>query len=175
MHAARRLLPLVSLALCLVLVACKKDATPAPGATEPAADAGTTTESPATAPATPAAAATDGAKAPDLGEFRIVGVTLGKAVNEQNDVTEALDVFAPKDAIYAAVLSTGSHQGLKLAARWTAADGTLVAETTQMLVPTTPTITTYRVSLPQGWPPGRYEVAIAAQDAVLEKRAFEVR
>jgi hypothetical protein len=171
---ARRLSPFACLALCLALAACQQGAAPAstPAVAKPSASNGPPPPDavPALATATPEAP-----EAPDLGEFRLVSVILGKAVNEQNEVVAPQDVFAPADAIYASVLSVGSHQGLKLAARWTAADGTLVAETTQMLVPTTPTLTTYRVSLPQGWPPGRYEVAIAAQDAVLEKRAFEVR
>lgn len=172
----RRLSPLACLALCLALAACQKDAAPTTSAdaTPDAADAQVPPATAADAP-TPGVAAAPVANAPDLGEFRIVSVTLGRAVNEQNEVAAPLEVFSPKDPIYAAVLSTGSHQGLKLAARWTTADGTLVAETTQMLVPTTPTLTTYRVSLPQGWPPGRYAVAISAQETVLETRTFEVR
>jgi hypothetical protein len=172
---ARRLSPFACLALCLVLVACQQGAAPASTAAVPKPSASNGPPPPPDAVPALATATPEAPKAPDLGEFRLVSVTLGKAVNEQNEVVAPQDVFVPADAIYASVLSVGSHQGLTLAARWTAADGTLVAETTQMLVPTTPTLTTYRVSLPQGWPPGRYEVAIAAQDAVLEKRAFEVR
>ncbi|MFT3807804.1 hypothetical protein [Arenimonas sp.] len=154
----------------LALAACKKD--DAPKTPEPTAKA----DKPAAMAAKPTspATATPG-KALDLGEFSILSVKLGKAVDEQNQVVAEQDVFGPKDAIHAAVLTKGKHQGLRVSARWTTADGRLVAESDQPLVPDSATVTTFRIANPAGWPVGKYEVAIALDDQTMEKRAFEVR
>ncbi len=168
MHLRRPSLFPVVFALALALGACKKDE--APATPEPAAKSAT-----AAAPAkadTPAAAP---GKALDLGEFSILSVKLGKAVDDQNEVVAEQDVFGPKDTIHAAVLTKGKHQGLRMSARWTTDDGRLVAESDQPLVPDSATVTTFRIANPEGWPVGKYEVAIALDGQTMEKRAFEVR
>lgn len=170
MHLRRSLLPIALAGLALALGACKKDdapATPVPTAKadKPAA---------AAAKGAPTAAAPKAATL-DLGEFSILGVKLGKTVDDQNNVVAEQDVFAPTDAIHAAVLTKGKHQGLRISARWTTEDGRLVAETEQPLVPDSATITTFRIADPDGWPVGKYQVAIALDDLTMETRAFEVR
>lgn len=168
MHLRRFLLPIALVAVVLALGACKKDE--APKAPEPAAK-----PTAAAAPARPASADTPKTKALDLGEFSILSVTLGKTVDDQNQVVAEQDVFAPKDTIHAAVLTRGKHQGLRMSARWTTADGRLVAESDQPLVPDSAIVTTFRIAHPEGWPVGKYEVAIALDGQTMEKRAFEVR
>ena len=165
-----RRLPVALVLTVLALAACKKDE--APKAPEPATKADTATAS-APAKATPTAAPKKSAL--DLDEFSILSVKLGKAVDDQNQVVTEQDVFAPKDAIHAAVLTNGKHQGLRISARWTTADGQLVAESDQPLVPDSATVTTFRIAHPEGWPVGKYEVAIALDGQTMEKRAFEVR
>ena len=113
--------------------------------------------------------------APDLGDFKIVSVTLGNAVDAEQQVPVERSVFDKKDRIYAAVLSTGSHQGLKLAARWTTADGQLVAETEQPLVPTSPTVTTFSLRNGEPWPAGKYQLAISIDQQVQRTIPFEIR
>lgn len=170
MHLRRLSLLLALFALALALGACKKDE--APATPEPAAK--TDTPSAATSKPKDAPAAAAG-KALDLGEFSILSVKLGKAVDDQNEVIAEQDVFGPKDTIHAAVLTKGKHQGLRMSARWTTDDGRLVAESDQPLVPDSATVTTFRIAHPEGWPVGKYEVAIALDGQTMEKRAFEVR
>jgi hypothetical protein len=170
----RRIL-LVSVLATLLLAGCGKKDEPAAAATP---DATATAPAPAKddgglfgfigkdEPAAPAA--------PDLGQFQVVSLTLGTELDADRNVREAKTVFSPKDAIHAAVLSSGTHPGLTLVAHWTAADGTVVAHTEQALVPTGPTVTTFTLENAQPWPPGMYQLAVQVGGATLQSRAFEI-
>ena len=109
------------------------------------------------------------------GEFRIVSVLLGNAVDADNLVVTELPSFGRKDAIYASVLSTGSSQGLRISARWMAPDGSTIAETSQPLVPAAPTVTTFSVRNPKGWPNGEYQLQIGINGHAQLKKTFTVR
>ncbi|MBW8367145.1 MAG: hypothetical protein K0M70_04720, partial [Arenimonas sp.] len=109
------------------------------------------------------------------GDFRITSVTLGKAVDEAGQVSQAQDTFAPVDKIYASVVSVGSSDGLTLAAQWTAADGTPVASAGQSLSPSTPTVTTFSIAQPDPWPAGGYKMAVSVNGRVVEERSFLVQ
>ena len=113
--------------------------------------------------------------APDLGEFKIASVSLGDALDKENNVVAPKDVFAASDAIHAVVLTTGKHAGLTLSAKWNTADGALVAESAQALAPTSATYTAFTLKNPNTWPVGKYQVAVAVDGHVMETRAFEVR
>jgi hypothetical protein len=164
-----RLTAFACLLLCLGLVACGGDEP------TPATDSKAAAEA-ATQAAIAAAAEEGPAELPPLptGDYRIVSVTLGKAVDAEGQVSEGADVFAPTDKIHAAVVAVGSSEGLTLSARWTAADGTEVAKAGQSLTPTTPTVATFSIAQPGPWPAGDYKVEIAINDRVVETRSFRV-
>ncbi len=111
----------------------------------------------------------------DLGQFRIVSVQLGNAVDAEHRVEKEKSVFASKDTLYAAVLSTGKHQGLKLSAQWTGPNAAPIASSEQTLVPTSPTVTTFSARNSNGWPVGDYQVVIAINGQAMETKRFEVR
>ena len=100
---------------------------------------------------------------------------LGNAVDADNLVVSELGSFGHKDAIYASVLSTGRSQGLRISARWMAPDGSTIAETSQPLVPTTTTVTTFSVRNPKGWPDGEYQLLIGINGHAQLKKSFTVR
>ena len=159
----------------LLLAGCGKDPAPAdvaatPGAAPPAApakdDGGLFGFIGKDEPAEPAL--------PDLGQFQIVSVALGTALDGDNNVRDSKTVFSPKDPIHAAVLSSGPHAGLTLVAHWTAADGTVVAHSEQALVPTGPTVTTFSLRNDEPWPAGMYQLAVQVDGRTLQSRAFEV-
>lgn len=162
-----RLSALAPLLLCLSLAACGGDEAPA---TDNTATAEASTE------AAIAAAEQGQAELPPLpaGDFRIVSVDLGKTVDAEGQVREPLEVFARGDKIHAAVVSVGSSEGLTLSARWTAADGTVVAKAGQSLAPSAPAVTTFSIAQPEPWPAGEYQVEIAINDRVAETRSFRV-
>lgn len=159
---------------------------------KPDADAG------ASAPATPNSAATpagDAAAAgspasadpataslnageppmPALGDFRVVSVLMGNAVDAERVVLGDAREFKPKDAIHASVLSIGAHQGLKLSADWIAPDGKSFAKSEQAIVPASDLATTFKVQHPQGWPLGDYQLRIAINGHTLRTEKFSVR
>ena len=166
-----RLTPLATvLMFTLLLSACGGGDKPAPEASGsvPAASAAAAAE--AGAPDPPA-----GLPPMPTGDFRIISVTLGKAVDDEGQVRQAQETFAPKDKIFAAVVSVGSSNPLTLAVRWTAADGTVVATAGQSLTPGTPTVTTFSIAQPDPWPAGGYQLDVSINDRVVETRRFLVQ
>jgi len=161
----RQLAASLALLTCLVLAACGGDA--------PEATPG---EATATDAATVAAADTTPDVPPPLpsGDFRIVSLALGTAVDEEGQVRQPTDRFGSADTIHAAVVGVGSSDGLTLSARWTRADGTQVAKAGQNLAPSTPTVTTFSISQPEPWPAGDYRVEIAINEQVVESRDFRI-
>lgn len=111
----------------------------------------------------------------DLGNFKLLEVSLGTALDSDNMVSQAKTRFTAKDKIYASVLSSGIHQGLTISARWTAPDGTLVAETRQALVPAGGTVSTFSISKEKAWPVGAYTLDIAINDLVQRTVSFEIK
>ncbi len=111
----------------------------------------------------------------DLGEFKLLEVNLGTAVDSDNLVVNPKMQFGSKDKIYASVLSSGKHQGLTIKAKWTAPDGSLVAETEQALVPTNGTVSTFSISHDQPWPVGTYSLDIMLNGLVQRTVSFEVK
>jgi hypothetical protein len=113
--------------------------------------------------------------APAAQAFTVTGIELGKQINADNRVTEQVTVFAPGDTIYASVLSNGAAPTVVIKARWTYEDGQLVSESSESIVPTGPAATQFHIAKPSGWPSGKYKVEIAANNAVVGSKDFEVR
>ncbi len=191
---------LACVAIALLLAGCKPATETAPVAAEAAtssamtaahpvtaaetADAGpTNANSAAAAPAidtaaSPAAAdASSTATAPPAadGSFRIVSVLLGPTLDAEHVVVGDSTLFSPRDAIHASVLSVGASQGLRISARWLGPDGSTIAETSQPLVPTAATATTFTISSSKPWPGGDYQMIVAVNGDALQTRKFKVR
>ena len=164
--------------LCLLaLSACNRAPVPAtatmtPGQAAPAAAA--TAEKPASGLFSMFSSQPEPAPA-ELGDFKIVSVTLGNTVDAEQQVPASKNLFGRYDRIYAAVLSTGQHQGLKISARWTTADGQLVAESEQALVPTSATVTTFSLRNGEPWPAGKYQLVVAVDKQPQSTIPFEIR
>ena len=146
------------------MVGCKKKEEPAPMppvASEPAA----TTPAPM-----PAAAAT----------ASVTGVDLGNAVGADMRVAAPMGTFAPKDTIYAAVMTATSDPAAsvagKLGAKWTHLDSNqIVHEDSKDLTFAGDGVTDFQISKPDGWPTGKYKVEIMLDGNVVQTREFEVR
>ncbi|KAA2284096.1 hypothetical protein [Arenimonas fontis] len=133
-----------------------------------------------TAPVEAAAEAEAEVAEPELpplpgGDFRIASISFGTAVDEEGQVLQPLEVFAPGDRIHAAVVTVGSSEGLTLSGRWLAPDGREIARAGQTLDPSTPIVASFSLRQPDPWPPGRYQFQVAINDRVVETRSFEVR
>ncbi|WP_374383184.1 hypothetical protein [Thermomonas sp.] len=146
------------------MVGCKKKEEPAPMppvASEPAATA------PAPMPAVAATAS-------------VTGVDLGNAVGADMRVAAPMGTFAPKDTIYAAVMTATSDPAAsvagKLGAKWTHVDSNqVVHEDSKDLTFAGDGVTDFQISNPDGWPTGKYKVEIMLDGNVVQTREFEVR
>ncbi len=146
------------------MVGCKKKEEPAPMppvASEPAATA------PAPMPAVAATAS-------------VTGVDLGNAVGADMRVAAPMGTFAPKDTIYAAVMTATSDPAAsvagKLGAKWTHVDSNqVVHEDSKDLTFAGDGVTDFQISKPDGWPTGKYKVEIMLDGNVVQTREFEVR
>ena len=161
--------------LVLALGACQQESAAPTEADAGSAAAPAPAAGPVTLDAEQAAAVPDAQAELELGTFRIVSVLLGNAVDADKLVMVDSNVFARKDPIYASVLSTGAHQGLRMSAKWLAPDGAVIAETIEPVVPTAATATTFSISNPERWPVGNYQVLIGVNGHTLDTKTFKVR
>ena len=142
-----------------------------------AADAGADRDDAARVGADPPAPATAAADAPEvpIGAFRITELRLGNAIDGEGRVSAVREAFAPGDTFYASVIGVGESPGVTVNARWSNAAGVLIAEQNQPLVPTAPTLTTFSLQHPDGWPVGDYMLAVSINGKLAEARAFAVK
>ena len=152
--------PVATLVAVLALSACGKQQPPppAPAAAAPSA--------PAPAPA-PAAAATT-----------VSSLVLGNALGGDGKVTSPATTFAPKDTIYAQVVttSTGGAGSVSIAAKWTYDQGQPVSQNTESVSTASGTATTtFHISKPDGWPAGKYTVEISLDGKPATNATFDVK
>ena len=167
---------LVLLSAVLLLAACGKEQAAAPAAASAPASAASTAPSSATSTDAATAALNAGEPPlPDLGEFRIVSVLMGGAVDEEHVVLADTRQLQATQPIYASVLSIGAHQGLKLSADWIAPDGSSFAKSEQPIVPDSDLATTFKVENPTGWPAGDYALRIAINGHTVRTENFTVQ
>jgi hypothetical protein len=113
-------------------------------------------EEPAKAPPAPQAAA------PQPVMFHVTRVDLGNAIGADKKVAAPATTFKPGDTIYASILTEGAAPNATLAVRWTFGDGQVVNEASQNIAPTGPSATEFHIAKPDGWPAGKYKVAVSA-------------
>jgi len=161
----------VSVAAALALGACNKtnDSVSTSGTPSSATTAPPSTAAPAPMPPAmaPAGAATAGA-------VSVTSVDVGTSVDAANRVTAAGSSFAPKDDIYASVVTNGSGQA-KLDARWTFQDGQVVNEDSKTIDASGEQATTFKINKPGGFPPGNYKVEISLNGNMVSSKDFSVK
>jgi hypothetical protein len=126
------------------------------------------------APAPPAATPPVSAPAPVAPAARVGAIELGSSLGADGRVAAPAQVFAPTDTIYVSVLTEGTAPGAELSARWTYEGDQLVSEGRETLAASRST-TEFHIAKPDGWPAGRYRVAIALDGQPAGTRDFEVR
>lgn len=154
----------------LALSACKKEEAP-PAPTPPPAPVAAPAPTPPPAPEPVPAPTETAAPAP----VSVTSLTLGSQVGEDQRVLEGKVQFAPSDTIYASVTTDGVGSNVSLTAVWTYGDGQKVDETTQTLNPTGPMATAFMIQKPDGWPVGKYNVAILLNGVETQASRFEVQ
>lgn len=149
----------LGLAVVVALAACgKKEEAPAPVVAPAPAPAPMVTTPP-----------------PMAESVMFAGLTLGNAVDGSQNVTTAMTTFAPTDTIYAAVATKGAAPNAAIVARWTFGEDQLVDESSQSIAPTGGAVTTFHIAKPDGWPVGKYKVAITLDGNPVASQDFEVK
>jgi hypothetical protein len=105
----------------------------------------------------------------------VTAVDLGKAVGADKRVTNPTREFAPKDVIYATVLTTGSSPNAMLKAKWSYENGQVVDETEQAIAPNGETATEFHIGSPSGLPGGKYKLEVSLDGQVVQTVEFDVK
>jgi hypothetical protein len=126
-------------------IGCKKEAPPPPPPPPPA----------------PAAAA-------------VGGLTLGKAIGADKNITATKDTFGLRDTIYVSVATTGSGQNQKLMAHWKFGAET-VKDDSLMLDLNGPSVSEFHITRPRAWPTGTYSVTVALNSNPATTKTFVIR
>ena len=157
---------IMAMAGAFALAACGNQAPPPPPPPAPTAPA----PAPTPPPAATAAPATAGAT--------FVSVDLGNGVNASGNALSGAPstTFAPKDTIYALVkTSSGSTNPATISTKWTFGGSTLVNESNRQVAAVGESVTEFHISKPDGWPAGKYSVAISIDGTQVGSRDFDVK
>jgi hypothetical protein len=104
-----------------------------------------------------------------------VSLTLGNAVDASQNVATPTTVFAKTDTIYASVATNGASPSATIAANWTYGEGQEVNQESKSINATGPAVTTFHIAKPDGWPAGKYNVAITIDGKAAGSQSFEVQ
>ena len=166
-YARNTLVTVAALTAALALSSCgKQEAPPPPPAPSPAA--------PAPAPATPAPSSTT----PAAPTTTVSSLVLGNALDADGKVAAPATTFAPKDTIYAQVVtaSTGGSGSASIVAKWTYGEGQPVSQNTESVSTAAGTATTtFHIFKADGWPAGKYDVQISIDGKPAKNATFEVK
>ena len=160
---------IIAMAGALALAACGNQAPPPPPPAKPAPTAPTPAPPPPPPVATPAAAPAG---------TTFTSVELGNGVNASGNALSGapMTTFSPKDTIYALVTTNSSSTNPStISARWTFGGGTLVNENKRQVAATGTSVTEFHIAKPDGWPTGKYSVAISIDDKPVGSKDFEVK
>lgn len=159
----------VPLAIAFALAACGKQEQPAPAA--PAA--------PAAAPASASGPLPTGPLMPEAPHAGTMfdSLELGAAVDASGKLTgAAATTFKPMDTIYAVVMtSNAGAMPATISAHWAYQGTTTVNDTSQKVRGIGPSITTFHIEKPSGFPAGAYSVAISVDGKQVASKDFEVK
>jgi hypothetical protein len=106
--------------------------------------------------------------------LKIAAIDLGHGVSDDNRVPSPSETYAAAGTVYASISVEGTGSGT-LTARWTSADGQLLAEQTQKIALIAPAHFEFHLAPPGGWPKGRHKAVFTLNGGDSRTREFEVR
>ena len=155
-------------AAALALAACGKQPAP-PAANPPAA-----TTAPAPSPARPAPP-TIASGAASSTAFQSVELT--NNVDASGQLAGApSSTFLPNDKIYALVkTNNASSNPSTISAHWEFEGGVVVNDSTQAVTAAGPSVTTFHIEKPSGWPAGHYNLTVTIDGKQVANKGFDVK
>jgi hypothetical protein len=109
------------------------------------------------------------------GALRVTEMDLGRSLAAGKEIGDRTANFRPADTVYLSVETEGTSSQATLATRWTFQDGQLVKELTETIAPTGKTRTEFHIVKSDGWPAGKYTVAVSLNGAAAGSKEFEVK
>lgn len=94
---------------------------------------------------------------------------------EQNTLGAPATRFGPQDSVYAEIRSNGTASAYTIYAKWTGADGEVLADYGIKVNEAGPKRTVISLSKPDGWPAGRNKVELAINGQVQRTVTFDVQ
>ena len=105
----------------------------------------------------------------------VTAVDLGRSIGSDYRVTEKIDIFAPKDVIYATVITTGASPSAVLKATWTDEHGQVIDTSERTITPSGEAATEFHIAKPDGFPAGKYKIDVYLNGNQVQSRTFEVK
>jgi hypothetical protein len=157
---------IVLMAGALALAACGKTEAPPPPPAKPAP-----------APAAPAAAPAPAATPAPVAATKFESLELGNAVDAAGKLTgPPATAFKPSDTIYAVISTNNSGSSpATIAAHWAYQGATTVSDSSQTVTASGPSVTTFHIEKPSGFPAGAYSVAISIDGSQVGIKDFDVK
>ena len=106
---------------------------------------------------------------------RVSGIEVGRALGAGKVIADKTSEFRPADTIYLSVETDGTAPQTTLAARWTYQDGQVVKEQSEAIAPAGNAHTEFHIAKPDGWPAGKYSVAVSLNGAAAGSKDFLVK
>jgi hypothetical protein len=106
---------------------------------------------------------------------RVNGIEVGRTLGTGKVIADKTADFSPSDTIYLSVETSGSAAQATVAARWTYQDGQVVKEQSEAIAPSGPAHTEFHMAKPDGWPTGKYSVAVSLNGAAAGSKDFTVK
>ena len=106
---------------------------------------------------------------------RVTEIDLGRSLAADKGIADKTTDFRPSDTIYASVETDGTSPQATLVTRWTYQDGQIVKELSETIAPTGKARTEFHIVKPDGWPAGKYTVAVLLNGAAAGSKDFEVK
>jgi hypothetical protein len=117
----------------------------------------------------------DPGAAPAAGAVRVTQIDLGRSLAADKGIADKTSDFRPTDTIYVSVETDGTSPQATLAARWTFQDGQVVKEQSENIAPTGRARTEFHIEKSDGWPAGKYAVAVSLNGTPAGSKDFEVK
>jgi hypothetical protein len=106
---------------------------------------------------------------------RVTEIDLGRSLAADKGIADKTSEFRPSDTIYLSVETDGTSPQATLLTRWTYQDGQVVKELSETIAPAGKLHTEFHIVKPDGWPAGKYTVAVSLNGAAAGSKDFAVK
>lgn len=120
-------------------------------------------------------AANESGPAGAAASVRVADIELGRSLAADKGIADKTSEFRPSDTIYLSVETAGSSTQATLMTRWTYQDGQVVKELSETIAPSGKAHTEFHIVKPDGWPAGKYAVAVSLNGVAAGSKDFEVK